>query len=93
MLGGGRREGAQREQGEGSLNILAWSQHSGSAVRRGDHSDGKEHCFSLAESSFMSAGGGVSLLQPLITEPHNSPHRVVILNVYRFQRNLLLRLF
>lgn len=35
MLGGGRREGAQREQGEGSLNILAWSQHSGSAARGG----------------------------------------------------------
>lgn len=33
------------------------------------------HWFSLAESSFMLVGGLISSLQPLITEPHNSPHK------------------
>ena len=61
MLGGEGREGAPREQGEGSLNMLAWSQHSGSAFRE-RITAWEPGWVSLAESSFMFPGGRIPLL-------------------------------
>lgn len=72
MLRGGGR-GAPKEQGAGSLNFLAWSLRPsvrGVPSERGSQHGGWPLVFSC---SFMFAGGQISFLQPLITQPHNRP--------------------